>query len=794
MITLDTETIYSVSDAPQIIQRAIKRGTCYKQKGLSYYNMICAFDIETSSIKAVNSDNEYKDIYIYNYLKGMTIKCPDIDISNFTTQGIKISNTKGYNLDTLYMDICNLFPGFITDGLNDPQKQLAAILKLFIDNTPVPDDISKYSIMYCWQFAIDGKVIFGRTWSEFLNLIDIISQYSSNKKRIICYVHNLAYEFQFIRTFFQWSKVFSIATRKPIYAITESGIEFRCSYILTNYSLAKLADQLRHYKISKLIGSLDYKLHRSPESNMTDQEIRYCINDVLVVSAYIQECIMQERYICNIPLTAPGYCRRFCRNMCLYGTNKKGRNAQFNKYSALMKSMKISGKDEYLQLKRCFQGGFTHASTLYSGLLMHGVSSIDFTSSYPYVLMSEMFPMSSGKLVTPKSTKEFEHYLRYYCCIFDATFTDIQPKYINDNYISTSHCIGLKKKTKKQQANYIDNNGRLVSCNDSVTMTITNVDYELISKTYSYKKLKINNMRIYRKAYLPKELILSIIKLYQDKTTLKGVKGKETEYLNGKALLNAVFGMMVTYISKDEIIYSDTWSIEHADIEKDIKKYNESPKRFLFYPWGVFCTAYARYNLWRGILEFGDDYIYADTDSIKCLNLDKHMQFVDDYNYETQHKLKCMCKFHKIDYSLLCPKTVKGEVKLLGVWDIETPVPYKNFKTLGAKRYLVEDDEHIEMTVAGINKKIAVPYMIDKYGKDNVFYYFRKDLYIPCGKTGKLTHVYIDQDQSGSFTDYQGKEYTFYNEPPGVYLEEADYSFGIEQDYLEYIKGVQYRK
>ena len=794
MITLDTEHIYSVSDAPQIIQRAIKRGTCYKGKRLSYYNMICAFDIETSSIKAVSSDNDYKDIYIYNYFKGMTIKCPNTEVVNFTTPGIKLSKTKGYPLDTLYADTCNIFPGFIESGVTDPDTQLRMILKLYLDNMPLPDDTTKYSIMYCWQFAIDGKVIFGRYWDEFIELIDLLTEYTSKEKRTIIYVHNLAYEFQFIRTLLKWHKVFSIATRKPIYAITESGIEFRCSYILTNYSLAKLSEQLRHYNVSKLVGGLDYKLLRSPETPLNDTEMSYCILDVLVVSAYIQECILQERYICNIPLTATGYCRRYCRKMCLYGDNKKQRTAQFNKYSALMKSMQISSKEEYLQMKRCFQGGFTHASSLHSNILLHGVSSIDFTSSYPYVLLSEQFPMSTGQLVTPKSKADFEKYLKYYCCIFDATFTNIQPKYINENYIAVSHCMGLKRKTKKQKANYVDNNGRLVSCTGDVTITITNVDYEIIRKTYDYRKLKVNNLRIYRKGYLPKELILSIIKLYTDKTTLKGVKGKETEYLNGKALLNSVFGMMVTDISKDEIIYNDTWSIDHADIEKDIKKYNESPKRFLFYPWGVFCTAYSRYNLWRGILEFGDQYCYSDTDSIKCLDIEKHMQFINDYNAETQHKLKCMCKYHSIDYNLLLPKTIKGVTKPLGVWDIETPVPYKNFKSLGAKRYLVEDDEHIEMTVAGVNKKVAVPYLIEKYGKDNIFYYFRKDLYIPAGNTGKSTHVYIDHEQSGIFTDYLGKEYTFCNEPPGVYLEEADYSFGIELDYIEYIKGVQYRK
>ena len=49
MITLETDKIYSVSDAEKIIDESIKRGTCFKSKGLQYYNSICAFDIETTN-------------------------------------------------------------------------------------------------------------------------------------------------------------------------------------------------------------------------------------------------------------------------------------------------------------------------------------------------------------------------------------------------------------------------------------------------------------------------------------------------------------------------------------------------------------------------------------------------------------------------------------------------------------------------------------------------------------------------------------------------------------------------
>ena len=250
---------------------------------------------------------------------------------------------------------------------------------------------------------------------------------------------------------------------------------------------------------------------------------------------------------------------------------------------------------------------------------------------------------------------------------------------------------------------------------------------------------------------------------------------------------------MVTDISKDEIIYSDTWETKEADIEKDLNKYNHSNKRFLFYPWGVHIVKEATHNLWLGILNFcsngANDYIYSDTDSIKCFNMNNHMDFIRAYNDQCIKKLKLMCKRLEIDYKELEPTTIKGEKKPLGVYDHDGH--YQRFKTLGAKRYMYESDGHINITVSGVNKRVAVPYLLEKYGKD-IFTAFNTGLAIPAGFTGKMTHVYIDNYQSGVIVDYLGNEYKYREQPPGVYLEDTAYYFDIASDYIDYIKGVQY--
>ena len=88
-------------------------------------------------------------------------------------------------------------------------------------------------------------------------------------------------------------------------------------------------------------------------------------------------------------------------------------------------------------------------------------------------------------------------------------------------------------------------------------------------------------------------------------------------------MCNATFGMMCQAVFKDNEVYNaelDEWATEEADSDAEIEKYNTSKNRFLYYLWGLVITASCRRNLWSAILECKEDYIYADTDSIKyCL-------------------------------------------------------------------------------------------------------------------------------------------------------------------------------
>lgn len=643
----------------------------------------------------------------------------------------------------------------------------------------------KQSTMYAWVFGLNGRCIRGRTWGQFVGVIKHLKDYYnlSTKRRLIIYVHNLAYEFQWFQHYFEWENVFSLDTRKPLYALTVDGIEFRCSYLLSGYSLEVLGDNLTKYKVNKKVGDLDYSLMRHSQTFLTDKEWGYILNDGLVVMAHIQEEIERLGDITKLPLTKTGYVRNLCRERCLKGNNR------FT-YSKLMKMLTLTTAT-YKQLKRTYTGGFTHANIYYVDRVIRNVHSFDFSSSYPAVMLSEMYPCSKPELRTPKNKEELNHFLKHYCCMFDVEFVNIRATTKFENYISASRCTKLE--------HFVLNNGRVIEA-ENLKTSVTEQDYIIIYNMYEWDEMIITNFYTFFKDYLPKDLILTILDLYKDKTELKGVDEKIVEYLVSKGMINACYGMCVTDPCRDEIIYNNReWSSTPADVDTLIEKYNKDRNRFLYYAWGVWITAYARRNLFTGILEFKDDYIYSDTDSIKVINIEKHQAYIDKYNKNIKIKVENCLNYYEIDVKRACPKTIKGVSKQIGVWDYEGM--YDKFKTLGAKRYMTETNGELSITIAGVNKKAGAEYLKYTYKTtDEIFNAFTEELYFPphydkdgidCNGSGKLCHTYIDDSMIGDLIDYRGVK-GHYNEASGVHMENTDYTLNLDVIFKKLLQGIKF--
>lgn len=686
-----------------------------------------------------------------------------------------------------YLNLSQLQHTEITTNKKVTYINIESALDIETTSTMVKGE--KMAYMYAWAFGIkdENHMVYGREWSQFVQLMTHVSKHFNlgKDRRLVVYVQNLGFEFQHMRKYFGWEKVFSAKDRKPIIAISKIGIEFRDSYVLSSRSLESMAENLANHKIEKLVGHLDYSRVRHQNTKLTEREVQYLMNDVLIVLYYINEQIEYYSDISKVPLTNTQRVRRYVRDGCYYThkSHKKSNSGKYIRYRNIMKTLQLS-EEVYDMSKRAFMGGYVHASPNNTDKVFTDVESWDLISSYPAVMVTEKFPMSSGTKTELTEDKNFDYYRKRFCLLFDVRFTGLVSKNNYENYLSESKAMRITKP--------IINNGRVFSAEEYVT-TMTDVDFNIVEQCYTWETMQVANVYRFERGYLPKDLIKSIISLYNKKTKLKGMAGRELDYVINKEMLNSVFGMMVTDVVKTSPVYEDeedSWETEQADATTQIERYNNQANRFLFYPWGVWVTAYARRNVWYAITYLGKDYLYSDTDAVKYRNPKEHTKFFTQYNNMIEKKLQRMCDTLIMDIEDFRPKNEKGEAKLIGTW--EQDGEYSKFKTLGAKQYLVEHKAGgLGMTLAGLDKQKGIAYLQEiSATTEEMFERFDAGFTIPANKSGKISHTYIDDPKSAYITDYQGNT-ALVNTLSGIYLEDSEFTLSSTRKYLSLVENMK---
>lgn len=647
------------------------------------------------------------------------------------------------------------------------------------------------AFMYHWQFCLNGKVCFGRTWEEWLNFmhnLGLALELASNKVLVI-YVHNLAYEFMFMKDFLHIESLFAREAHKAIklLACLESDyekvinkigdvsretstipfFEFRCSYFLSNMSLVKFCENSKFCTHYKLVDTYDYRKIRTPITPMTDEELAYCYNDV----KGLEECILSKLddegdTLATIPLTSTGYVRRAMRAEC----------RKYSWYRELFE-MLMPTVPVYRLLRQAFRGGNTHASRYYANAIIEGVYSRDRVSSYPSCIASDLYPMTPFVKYEPQSFDK----LILDCCkeknaiIMRITLFDVEVRDdVTVPYIDFAHCIAYSK-------NYINDNGRVLSA-DWITYACTELDFLIINNQYSYNTERVEWLEGYKaeKDYLPQPIVDIMLKWYDKKTQLKDVDGKEYEYAKSKNKLNSVFGAMVTDICQGEVEYIDgEWTKTMPDEKSAIAAYAASKNSFLLYQWGVYITANARYELQCMIDACGYDFVYADTDSVKFINK-KHIEsFEDRNNYLLSKKQKYR------NYSDRLNEDGSITRYTLGLWDDDGH--YKKFKTLGAKKYAyiapeknkktgkIEDVLHV--TVSGLSKEKGAAELARGNGLDD---FKIGKIFTDSGRT--VSYFNESNIHTIKAKDYTGKECEF-TTASNIAIVDTTYTLGISDEY-----------
>lgn len=631
------------------------------------------------------------------------------------------------------------------------------------------DNSIKCACMYIWMFGINDTVYYGRTWNEFRDFLSILDSNISELKYI--YVHNLSFEFQFLKSNFHFKEVSARKSRKVMSAtMRDYNIQFRCSYMLSNCALAYIP-KVFNLSVEKKVGDLDYNRLRHSETLLTDKEMGYCEYDCLVLYEYIKKERADYKDIKHIPLTSTGKVRRELKEL----VQKDFR------YKRLMYKAINTDPHIYNMLMDAFFGGYTHANYIWADTILKNVNSYDETSAYPYVLVSHKFPSTEFKKSTIKRVEDMSRKCAY---LLRVKFKNIKCKYYN-TFISMSKCKNIIK------GKY--DNGRVIEA-EELEITLTDIDFRFILDTYTceYEILE-SYWSIYN--YLPKQFINFVLDKYVAKTKYKGVEGMEVEYSKEKNKFNALYGMSVTNMIKDNVIYKDEleeWFEEELTNEEIIDKLDkEKKKSFLSFATGVWVTAHARDNLLRRVIDLDEYVCYCDTDSCKLVEGYDEEVF-NKYNKSVEEKIKFVSSVLDIPFDRFAPTDKYGIPHLLGVFEHEIEkhqkYSYNEFITQGAKKYAYKSDdfdkktneikENIHITVAGVPKGGAKALKSLDDFRDNFLFRYED--------AKKHLLAYNDFQESVIMTDYLGNE-LYIDDKSGVCVLPNTYTLSKAYDYASLI-------
>ena len=368
--------------------------------------------------------------------------------------------------------------------------------------------------------------------------------------------------------------------------------------------------------------------------------------------------------------------------------------------------------ETYLELSEAFRGGNTHGNRFgiapddLPPIIHENVKSYDRSSSYPDVMCNMQFPlgkwMKRGGIFDETIVSRYEKIGR--AMVFRIKFTNLRlkNKLWGCPYLSKDKAYNLRKLTYKQSKeldemgilHYRVDNGRIIEATELITC-ITDVDYKIISYEYEWDSVEIYDLKVCKYEYLPQEFVQLIQTYYRNKTELKGVKDKIYLYNESKAKINSLYGMSAQKTVKAPIVFTDNPESLYIEEEPDAQAQIDASlrKSFLPYSIGVWVTAWARYWLEQAIILIhetpGAMFLYTDTDSVK---------FTGEVDF-TQLNERLKLQSIKTGSYATDPK---GKIHYMGVYEYEGT--YKRFATMGAKKYMYEDEKGIHLTVAGLVK------------------------------------------------------------------------------------------
>lgn len=358
-------------------------------------------------------------------------------------------------------------------------------------------------------------------------------------------------------------------------------------------------------------------------------------------------------------------------------------------------------------IKKAYKGGFCYVNPIYKSKGKGKGIVLDYNSMYPYVMKNKELPF--GDLIYFEGEYEEDPLYNLYIEVISISFDLKQGKI---------PCIQIRDNIEYDPVEYLSSSG-----NDIVTITVTNIDLELIKENYDIHYIK------YHYGFKMKScvgLFDEYINYWSEKKE-KAINNKnESVYEIAKAMQNMLYGKFGTNPEgrRKFPVLQDDGSISYAFYEKEeIKK--------VYLPVAIFTTSYAREKIIKDcekVMNFTSKnwgynaYLYSDTDSIHIL-LDKHneeeIEKLFDLSNSELGKLKIekrftSCKYIKAKCYILCNSKenkiitkVSGMSKRLKDSKKQVKISLKNFKS-GLKTFGKTKYKHVDGGVIKIDTEFEI--------------------------------------------------------------------------------------
>lgn len=598
----------------------------------------------------------------------------------------------------------------------------------------------------CKLYNIKGDTIKTckfRKWEELRTFfIDLRTRF---KYTLFCFVHNLAYEFDFlIKNVERPKKFICNNSHGVISAVLEKfNIEFRCTYQLSKLPLYKIGEMFGFPKLES-----DYRTIYE-DDEITQDEWDYCERDCDIIPYYIIDLLKDYGMLCRLPLTSTGMVRRKLK--------------EFSHLSTIEDWDLMPPEDCYQALVRSFRGATTMSNPRFTNIKLNcPVKSFDEKSKYPSIMLCKEFPYT----IERKCNFDKNDINKYKFWIARVKLINVRSKF-DWGVISISTC---EKFTPFSSDIF---NGKVINSN-CIEMYITNVDLDTFRKVYYIDDIEILEFYPCKKYSKLPEQFIELIKLYASEKTRIGkelkiiekeypedsdiYREKYKEYMDAKAKLNGIYGMMVQKLVQVEYYIDENFLWREKE-----KQYKQIPNKHLGrnFLYGIYITSYSRYDLVNNIVyNCPNNFVYCDTDSIKYIDIGK--PFID-LNDDIPIELA------QFDY-------------LKGFNKFEEEEGYTEFITYGAKKYAYTKGGHFGFTVAGLPKttpihsfnefKLGSVYKDCKLAKRYLYYSIYTDIDLETGSV-------IDQGVNSQF-NFSGNG--------GIALYETDYSLNMTDEDLNYCR------